>query len=206
MLRNAKLAAPGPEVFLALGRINQWLASTAGSGRAEALAGQPELLEALALGALPVGDNDGQPLGCGDWLEIFVGLRQPPSAFDLRIGAEEAVPLSAALAELLSGGRPWRSCRDQVLAAYPAEKSQRRERFAAVMAGQRDYTSSELDGELLDLHRTLVGLGGAEAPDLSTDQFLEALRQKARLQQQAGQGALAEAIRQELAAAEAPGL
>ncbi|NQV10945.1 MAG: hypothetical protein HQ527_07260 [Cyanobacteria bacterium] len=206
MLRNRKLAAPGPEVFLALGRINQWLASAgAGAGRSEALAGQPELIEALASGCLPLRDNDGEALGCGQLLEIFVGIRQPPTAFDLRIADDEAVQLSAALAELLSGGRPWRSCRDQILAAYPAEKSQRRERFAAVMAGQRDYSSGELDSELLDLHRTLVGLGGAGAPQLSADQFLEVLRHKARLQKQAGSRELAEVIRQELAAAELSG-
>ena len=43
--------------------------------------------------------------------------------------------LSAALAELLSGGKPWRQCREAVLEAYPAQKRQRRERFAEVMAG-----------------------------------------------------------------------
>jgi hypothetical protein len=35
MLRNGKLASPGPEVFLALGRINRWLAVEAPEGRLE---------------------------------------------------------------------------------------------------------------------------------------------------------------------------
>jgi hypothetical protein len=146
--------------------------------------------------------DDGTPLGPAQLFEIFVGLRQPPGAFDLRIAAAEAGPLSAALAELFTAGRPWRQCRDALLAAYPAEKRQRRERFAEVMAGQRDYTAAELDGELADLRRTLAALGAAAEQELSADQFLELLRQNAdRLQPTAagsGDGELAGAIRREL--------
>ena len=202
MLRNRKLAAPGPEVFLALGRINQWLGSAA-SRRSPSLAGHPELAAALEGGDRPLCADDGTPLGPGPLLEIFVGMQPPPAAFDLRIAEAEAAALSSALAELLSAGQPWRACREQILAAYPVEKAQRRERFAAVMAGQRDYSSAELDGELLDLHRTLLSLGVASEPELSADQFLVALRNKARLQTQAGPLKLAEAIRQKLVAAEA---
>ena len=36
--------------------------------------------------------------------------------------------------------------------AYSVNKSNRRERFAEVIAGVRDYTAEELDGELLDLY------------------------------------------------------
>ncbi|MFM2159464.1 MAG: hypothetical protein RLZZ124_1938 [Cyanobacteriota bacterium] len=96
------------------------------------------------------------------------------------IAAQEAGPLSAALAELFTAGRPWRQCRDALLAAYPAEKRQRRERFAEVMAGQRDYSAEELDAELPDLRRTLAALGVTDEQELSADQFLELLRQKAR--------------------------
>ncbi|CAK6697164.1 MULTISPECIES: hypothetical protein [unclassified Synechococcus] len=199
MLRNRKLASPGPEVFLALGRINQWLVAGAGAPGAP-LAGHPDLIEALGQGALPLLSDDGVPLGPGDLLEIFVGLVPPPRAFDLRIDEDEAAGLSFALAELLCAGRPWRLCRDQVLAAYPAAKAQRRDRFAAVMSGQRDYSAVELDAELMDLHRTLVGLGVAAEQEISADRFLEVLRQKARLQQQTGREDLAEAIRQELVA------
>jgi hypothetical protein len=199
MLRNRKLSAPGPEVFLALGRINQWLSAHHGPWP-EALAGHPDLTEALSKGSLPLLEADGQPLGPGDLLEIFVGQRQPPAAFDLRIEPGEASSLSSALAELLTAGRPWRACRDQLLTAYPAEKQQRRDRFAAVMAGQRDYSSEELDAELLDLHRTLAALGVDIEGDLGADRFLEVLRRKARAQQVAGSDELATAIRQELVA------
>ena len=130
MLRNGKLAAPGPEVFLALGRINQLLAAevrggSLGDGLRRRLAESPELVAALEASALPVQDEGAPVLGPGELLEVFVGLRQPPVAFDLRIAEAEAVPLSAALAQLLTAGRPWRLCRDQVMAAYPVEKRQR---------------------------------------------------------------------------------
>jgi hypothetical protein len=208
-LRNRKLASPGPELFVALGRINQLLAAEAGAaglpvGLAEQLADQPELLVALQASALPLLADDGTPLGPAQMFEIFVGLRPLPGAFDLRIQADEAAGLSAALAELFTAGRPWRLCREQVLAAYPAEKRQRRERFAEVMAGQRDYSAEELDAELSDLRRTLTALGAADEQQLSADQFLELLRQKARLLVQPGSEGeavdLAEAIRRELQA------
>lgn len=211
MLRNGKLASPGPEVFLALGRINRWLAIEAPEGRldpgrAEALLDghHPELYEALGASALPVRGDDHEVLGPGELLEVFVGLRQPPSAFDLRIDDTEAADLSAALGQLFTAGRPWRLCRDQLMAAYPVEKRQRRERFAAVMAGQVDYSASELEAELLDLRRTLAMIGAAGEEDLGADRFLELLRQLAR-QQPSREGGipvdLAIAIRQQLGGA-----
>ena len=59
MLRNGKLASPGPEVFLALGRINQLLAAEAGPRGLmpplrEQLEDRPELLTALDSSALAV--------------------------------------------------------------------------------------------------------------------------------------------------------
>jgi hypothetical protein len=211
MLRNGKLASPGPEVFLALGCINRWLADQAPSGRLDPaaaerlLAGHPELFEALQASALPVCRDDGTVLGPGDLLEVFIGLQPPPVAFDLRIEAEEAAPLSAALALLLTAGRPWRQCRDQVMAAYPVGKRQRRERFAEVMAGQREYEASELDTELPDLRRTLAALGAAGEEELGADRFLALLRQRARALEapvaEAAPADLSSEIRRELAAA-----
>jgi hypothetical protein len=208
-LRNRKLASPGPELFVALGRINQLLAEEAAAqgpagGLAEQLADQPELLSALQASALPLLTDDGTALGPAQLFEIFVGLRALPAGFDLRIQAVEAAGLSAALAELFTAGRPWRLCREPVMAAYPVEKRQRRERFAEVMAGQRDFTAEELDAELNDLRLTLAALGATQEEELSADQFLELLRQKARLLVQPGSGEeetdLAEAIRRQLQA------
>jgi len=200
-LRNGKLPSPGPEVFLALGAINGWLAAEAPTGRLDAqraerlLDGHPELIEALRSSALPVRDADGRVLGTGDLLEVFVGLRPPPPGFDLRVVEQEAPALSAALALLFTAGRPWRLCRDQLLAAYPADRRQRRERFAAVMAGQADYTAAELEADLPDLRRTLALLGAAGEEELSAEGFLELLRRRAG----AGQPPdLAAAIRSEL--------
>jgi hypothetical protein len=134
---------------------------------------------------------------------VFVGLRQPPQAFDLRIADAEAGPLSGALAQLLTAGRPWRLCRDQLMEAYPVEKRQRRQRFAEVMAGQRDFSAAELDSELADLRLTLARLGATREGELEPDQFLELLRhQAAGLGLLSGSGGapldLAAAIRQQL--------
>ncbi len=206
-LRNRKLASPGPELFVALGRINQLLAQDVGAGGVSAaldeqLADQPELLAALQASALPLLADDGMALGPAQLFEIFVGLRSLPAGFDLRIQAAEAAGLSAALAELFTAGRPWRLCREQVLAAYPADKRQRRDRFAEVMAGQRDFSAEELDAELNDLRRTLAALGATQEEELSADQFLELLRQKAQIQEQPGFGGaqpdLAQAIRRQI--------
>jgi hypothetical protein len=83
-------------------------------------------------------------------------------------------------------------------------KRQRRERFAEVMAGQRDFSAAELDAELPELRRTLATLGAAGDGELAADQFLELLRQKARTLQArgwpaAGEDDLAAAIRAQLA-------
>jgi hypothetical protein len=79
----------------------------------------------------------------------------------------------------------------------------RRDRFAEVMAGQRDYSANELNAELPDLRSTLAALGAAGEDELEADQFLELLRLKAaQLLQQGqvgpGRNDLAAAIRAQL--------
>lgn len=210
MLRNGKLASPGPEVFLALGGINRWLSEQAPAGQFDpshfpaTLAGHPELIEALATGADAVRDPQGGVLGAGDLLEVFVGLRPAPPAFNLSVKEEEAATLSAALADLLTAGRPWRQCRDELLAAYPVGRRGRRDRFAAVMAGQQEYAATDLEAELPDLRRTLAQLGGTGAAELGPESFLELLRNRAHSRaendciQPQRLGDLASAIRREL--------
>lgn len=183
MLRNGKLASPGPEVFLALGRINQLLAAEAQGGQLSEslkrqLVGQRDLVDALEASCLPVQGPAGPVLGPGELLEVFVGLRQPPAAFDLRIADAEAARLSASLALLFCAGQPWRSCRDAVLAAYGDTKKARRERFIEVMAGLRDYTAAELEAELPVLLDTARALGIAGAASMEADGMLELLRQQ----------------------------
>ena len=62
--------------------------------------------------------------------------------------------------------------------AYPVKKALRRERFAQVMAGLRDYTALELDGELLDLHSTYLAMKDDQKNSglIGTDTFLKNLR------------------------------
>ena len=177
-LRNGKLAAPGPEVFLALGQANAVLLQGLEPIRDRLEEVHPELLAVLAQGHAPLVNAAGHALGAGALFEIFVGLAPLPPGFDWRIDADEASALSAALADQLCAGRSWRFCRERVLAAYPAVKNQRRERFAAVMAGMRDYSAEELDGELLDLYATYQSLGGA--PRAGAEGFLAELRARAK--------------------------
>ena len=181
-LRNGKLPSPGPELFLTLGRLNQLLAAEAGSaGLSERLRrqlqGQLELLAALESSALAV-QGEGEPvLGPGELLEVFVGMRLPPAPYDLRIADAEAADLSAALALLFTAGKPWRLCREALLAAYPASRRQRQERFAEVLAGLRDYAAAELEAELPDLVATARALAiGGQA--LEANGLLELLRRQ----------------------------
>ena len=59
--------------------------------------------------------------------------------------------------------------------AYPVQNSDRRERFAEVMAGLSDYSPEQLDGELIDLYATHVALKG-EVIQGGAQGFLEELR------------------------------
>ena len=175
-LRNGKLASPSPEVFFALAQVNQVLFEGVKIIENKLVEVHPELYKLLSDSAIPVEDDNGKPLAAGQFFEIFVGLSPLPSSFDWFIEENEAGILSAALADYLCKGRSWRHCRDQVMSAYPVNKKQRRERFAAVMAGIRDYTAEELDGELLDLHATNRALNSTIVQ--GADNFLEELRNR----------------------------
>ncbi len=151
-LRNGKLSSPGPEVFLALAQINTILDQGIESIRDQLEKSYPELWTTLQDSALPIKNDSGEPLSAGELFEIFAGLKSLPSSFDWYIEDEEASSLSDALSDHFCQNRPWRSCKTQVMEAYIVNKSYRRERFAEVIAGIRDYTAEELDGELLDLY------------------------------------------------------
>ncbi len=176
-LRNGKLVSPGPEVFLAFSQINHVLYQGIGHIRDHLEKDHPELLKLLLDSALPLVGDDEQPLSAGDLFEIFVGLTPLPSSFDWFIEEAEAPILSAALADYLCNKQPWRQCREKVMDAYPVQKLNRRERFAAVMAGLRDYTAEQLDGELLDLYATYQKIYNSELH--GADSFLQDLRTRA---------------------------
>jgi len=183
MLKNRKLANPGPEVFLAIGGVNRWLRTWSPSRQLRDLppanCPEAELLQRYPPVALL--DGAGQPLGPGQLLEIFTGLVTLPPAFDLRIGEQEASVLCGALGDWFTGGQPWRQCKAQVLAAYPVARPRRRQQFEAVLSGQMDYTATELEAELDDLHRTACAMAEEAAPWATApgtiDQFLSQLRQ-----------------------------
>ena len=151
-LRNGKLSSPGPEVFLALAQVNTILDQDLDKIRDRLEGDYPELWKSLQDSALPLKNDSGNPLSAGELFEIFAGLKSLPSSFDWYIEDEEASALSYALSDHFCQSRPWRSCKIKVMEAYNVTKSNRRERFAEVIAGVRDYTAEELDGELFDLY------------------------------------------------------
>ena len=102
--------------------------------------------------SFPLKNDDGNPITAGELFEIFSGLRPLPSTFDWFIEDEEASQLSEALSDHFCKNRPWRHCKDDIMNAYSVIKVSRRDRFAEVIAGLKDYTAEELDGELLDLY------------------------------------------------------
>ena len=174
-LRNGKLSSPGPEVFLALAQVNTILDQGIESIRDQLENSHPELWKTLQESSFPLKNDHGDPLSAGELFEIFAGLRPLPVSFDWFIEDEEASLLSEALSELFCKNRPWRHCKDNILNAYSVTKLSRRERFAQVIAGLKDYTAEELDGELFDLYETsrklsLFDKGGPNA-------FLNKLRQ-----------------------------
>ena len=176
-LRNGKLVSPGPEVFLALAKLNGVLAKGLEPIREHLADVHPELLKVLLESAIPLAGDDGEPIGAGNFFEIFVGITSLPASLDWFIEEHEASCLSAALAENFCDGKPWRNCCQQVMEAYTVKKPYRRERFASVMAGLTDYSAIELDRELFDLFAAYRVLGGSAS--LGCNDFLEELRSSA---------------------------
>ena len=153
-LRNGQLSSPGPEVFLALAQVNTILDQGIEKIRDRLESDYPELWKSLQDSAVPLKNDFGNALTAGELFEIFSGLKSLPASFDWYIEDEEASALSDALSDHFCRNSPWRSCKILVMEAYSVTKSLRRERFAEVIAGIRDYTAEELDGELLDLYET----------------------------------------------------
>ena len=175
-LRNGKLSSPGPEVFLALAQINMILDQGVETIRDHLENAHPELWKTLQESAFPLKNDNNYPLSAGELFEIFAGLRPLPSSFDWFIEDDEAAKLSEALSEHFCQSLPWRKCKHVIMDAYLVTKLSRRERFAEVIAGLRDYSAEELDGELLDLYETSLRLSLCDktGPNI----FLANLRKK----------------------------
>ena len=150
-LRNGKLSSPGPEVFLALAQVNTILYQGVETIRDQLEDDFPELWRILQESSFPLKNDEGHPLSAGELFEIFSGLKPLPSSFDWFIEDEEASKLSEALSDHFCKNRPWRHCKNDIMNAYSVIKTSRREKFAEVIAGLKDYTAEELDGELFDL-------------------------------------------------------
>ena len=153
-LRNGKLSSPGPEVFLALAQVNTILDQGIELIRDQLEDKHPELWRTLLESSSPLKNDEGKPLSAGELFEIFSGLQPLPSSFDWFIEDEEASKLSEALSDHFCRNLPWRYCKNDIMSAYSVTKLSRRDRFAEVIAGIRDYSAEELDGELLDLYET----------------------------------------------------
>ena len=73
-LRNGKLAAPGPEVFLSLAQANAVLYAGIDPIKDFLSSVHPELLKVLNESAIALEGDDGLPIRAGTFLEIFLGL------------------------------------------------------------------------------------------------------------------------------------
>ena len=180
-LRNGKLSSPGPEVFLALAQINTILDQGVDLIRDQLESSSPELWRILQESSYSLKNDNGDPLSAGELFEIFVGLKSLPSSFDWFIEDEEAPKLSEALSDHFCQNRPWRQCKASILNAYSVTKISRRDRFAEVVAGLKDYTAEELDGELLDLYEASRKLGLFK--NGGPNAFLKELRDKVYLKE-----------------------
>ena len=176
-LRNGKLVSPGPEVFLALSETNAVLYLGIDRIRERLEKVHPELLKVLLDSAIPLLDDREEPLKAGALLETFLGIKPLPSCFDWFIEDSEAELLSAAIGDCFCRGRTWRNCREEVMNAYGIKKPARKELFAEVMAGLKDYTAEQLDRELFDLFDTYISLGGSS--NIGVKGFLDELRARA---------------------------
>ena len=173
-LRNGKLASPSPEVFLALSQANIFLDKGLEEIRFVLERDNPDLLRVLEESAIPLKDDQEKVLVAGDFFEIFIGTKRLPVKFDWFIRDEEAIKLSASISDIFCNNLPWRYCKSRVMSAYPISSDNRRNKFAAVMAGLRDYSAEELDGELIDLYKTYKSLYSLS--DFGLDQFLALIR------------------------------
>ena len=159
---------------MALAQVNMILDHGIESIRDQLEEEYPELWKVLKDSSYPLKNDSGNPLTAGELFEIFSGLKPLPSSFDWFIEDEEASRLSEALSDHFCMDRPWRHCKSDIMNAYSVTKAARRDRFAEVIAGLKDYTAEELDGELLDLYEasrklSLFTKGGA-------NDFLKELR------------------------------
>lgn len=184
-LRNARIKSPSPMIMEGLAALNSviWRWQTQGSEACIALFGpysthniQPEWLDHATW--LPHPDHPDEPLCFGDFAELFVGYLELPS-IGVKLSVADGPELSRALAALLEDH--WRQAgwgptegMGKILAAYPCDDADRRNRLTLVALGQADYSSEEFEDELNDLAGMIEALrdlpaGSYGAADLHTE-------------------------------------
>ena len=154
-MRNNKVRMLGTKALDALGRINQaaWVHRH-----------QPQLLRQLGTAALtprleailaayePLLDPiSNEPLGCGEFMAIYLGYLQLPIEIQRTLSAKEAELLAGRIgewldAELSARGLNFREAARRLQQAWPGEKAGA-ERLVRVISGLEDYTAKQLAEE-----------------------------------------------------------
>lgn len=170
-LRNGKISRPGLRYLEALAAINQaiWRWHVHGQEACLQTYGpytvhkvDPAVLDAATWLHHP--DDKTDPLGFADFVEIFTGYLELPYV-GVALSPSESTDLSQELAALLEheiAAKGWgmRDAMTNLLAAYPVSDPHRRSKLQAVVLGQANYTSDELEQELMDLAHLFSNLRG----------------------------------------------
>lgn len=151
-MRNNRLRMLGTKAIDALGRVNQaaWVQKH-----------RPELLRSLGCGAITpriekilsayqplVDPATGEPLGSGDFLELYLGYRRLPISLPRKLSVEEAEALAERLGEWLDlrlqeAGLSFRTASLRLQQAWSGEPGGGK-RLVRVLAGLEPYTSRQL--------------------------------------------------------------
>ena len=151
-MRNNRLRMLGTKAIDALGRVNQavWVQKH-----------HPELLKSLGCGRMTpriqtivaayeplVDPASGEPLGSGEFLELYLGYRRLPITLPRKLSVEEAEALAERLGEWLDlrlqeAGLSFRSASLRLQQAWQGEPAGGK-RLVRVLAGLEPYTSRQL--------------------------------------------------------------
>lgn len=168
-LRNARITRPSLMLFEGLAALNgaiwRWKVQGQEScidayGPYSAHSIEPAWLDDAVWLAHP--DHPDEPLCFADFCEIFAGYLTLPEV-GIQFTAIDGPDLSRRFSALVlehwqaAGWGPTEGI-PKILAAYPSDDQDRRQRLALVVVGQADYTSDELEDEMPDLAALVAAL------------------------------------------------
>lgn len=161
-LRNSRLPKPGPQLFMALGTLNQALARL---GQGQPVKPLPQQLRKLAAEPGPwflAHPATGAPCDAGDWFRIYAGLLAHPDLDDLPevFTAEDASVASERLSLL---AQRWMLERRLLLADARREIEAISPRLWRVVIGEHRLSTSELADERDALRFLVAKLQSSEA-------------------------------------------